>query len=79
MPDALSKKEQDYARQALQANLPSERVFNVIVLSRLHKKDPLEIQSMFMDAYIGYQQVYRNFGMEIKEKAQEIVAAEEQN
>lgn len=56
----MNEDEVKYVRDAVQAgNVPLDRMVTNLMLARLHEKKPLEIQSMYMDVYVGAQRVLR--------------------
>lgn len=62
MPDGLTEKQRKYVKDALFAgSMPKNDIILVVTIAKLlGKEDPLEVQSVYMDAQIGLQQVFRD-------------------
>ena len=61
MPEVYAEgtDEREFVDKSLKAGVPIAQIEVIMVLSKYLEKKPLEIQSAWMDAHVGVQQVFR--------------------
>ena len=54
-----SEEDAEWVTQALKAGIPIGHIEYILLQAKLHDKKPADIQSMWMDAHVGVQQIWR--------------------
>jgi hypothetical protein len=71
MPNALSEKEAEYTKRAIQNGVARNEVVLILLIARFCEKDPVDVQTAFTELKVGYNQTVSEWGSKIEEEARQ--------